>query len=255
VIGLLLAGAVALVGCSRYDTAREGQGKGHGSEVTNRSFEQGGWDRNSTGAVQESRGTGGFGRRQDTLAAPADPSSRRGGGLKSGQLGRGQGGRIAEQGSAASEQSGKSVVETGTLGELSGTLAYDGSEWYLETGSARFILHFGNSAYVESTGIDLREGETIDVRGFVSGEEIAVAAARTGDGVYTFRSEDGRPLWAGNGRRDNQIVRPYEGKGTTQGEPRGQGGQGARGRGQGREESQELPWWYQQPEGMESPRT
>ena len=41
VIGLLLAGAVALVGCSRYNTAHESQGKGRGTELAGRSLEQG----------------------------------------------------------------------------------------------------------------------------------------------------------------------------------------------------------------------
>jgi hypothetical protein len=176
----------------------------------------------------------------------------------------------------------------GTLGNVSGTLSYDGSEWYLETEKDRYILHFGNSAFVDSTGINLREGEQIDIRGFVSGEEIAVAEARFDAEVYTFRNEDGMPLWAGNGRRDNQIVQPYNGRaGSASAQPRGQGngrGQGGQGRGEGLESdgqsferrspgsideqferrgrglepdgSEALPWWYQQsiePEESESP--
>jgi hypothetical protein len=180
----------------------------------------------------------------------------------------------------------------GTLGNVSGTLSYDGSEWYLITEKDRYILHFGNSAYMESTGINLREGEQIDIRGFISGEEIAVAEARIEANVYTFRNEDGMPLWAGSGSRDNQIVRPYSGNtGSASGQLRGQGngsgrnGGNGQGRGQGMESdgqnlerrgpgskdehsegrggrgreldgSNALPWWYQQtlePEDPQSP--
>jgi hypothetical protein len=282
VIGLLLAGAVALVGCSRYNTAHESQGKGRGTELAGRALEQGGRGRNNTSAEQESRGSGGYGRQQENREYPAEQFSRRGNAAGKGQDGRDQSGRLAERGSNGPEQSGKSVTEMGTLGNLSGTLSYDGSEWYLDTDKNQYILHFGNSAYVDSTGINLREGEPIDVRGFVSGEEIAVAAARIDAQVYTFRNEDGMPLWAGNGRRDNQIVRPYDGSGGSN-QPRGQGGQGGRGRGQGLESeggafdrrgpgngdeqlegrgrgreldgTGELPWWYQQPLEPESSQT
>jgi len=232
VIGLLLAGAGALVGCSRYNTAHESQGKGRGTELIGRSLEQGGRGRNNPSAAQEYRGSGGYGRQQENREYPTErfsteQFSRRGTATGNGQDGREQGGRLADRGSSSPEQSGKSVVEMGNLENLSGKLSYDGSEWYLDTGKDLYILHFGNSAYVESTGIDLREGEPIDVRGFVSNEEIAVAAARIDAQVYTFRNEDGMPLWAGNGRRDNQIVLPYDGIGGSN-QPRGQGGQGDR---------------------------
>jgi hypothetical protein len=290
VIGLLLAGAVALVGCSRYNTAHESQGKGRGSELTGRALDQGGRGRNNTTTAQESRGSGGYGRQQENGEYTAKPFSteqfsRRGSGGGNGQNGRDQGGRLADRGPGAPEQSGKSVMAEGTLGNLSGTLSYDGSEWYLDTDKNLYILHFGNAAYVDSTGIDLCEGEPIDIRGFVSGEEIAVAAARIDAQVYTFRSEDGMPLWAGNGRRDNQIVRPYDGSsGSNQSRGQGgNGGQGGRDRGQGLESQDgafdrrgpgsgteqlegrgrgreldgtgELPWWYQQPLDPESSQT
>jgi hypothetical protein len=287
VIGLLLAGAVALVGCSRYDTAREGQGKGRGTELAGRSQEQGGRGRNNLSEVQESRGAGGYGRLQENREFSDQQLSRRGTGNNNSQ-GIGQGsrdlsGRLAERGSGGPEQSGKSVVDMGTLGNVSGTLSYDGSEWYLDSGKDLYILHFGNSAYVDSTGIDLREGAKIDVRGFVSGEEIAVATARLNDQVYTFRNEDGMPLWAGNGRRDNQIVQPYGGSnGAKSGQSRGQGSQGrgqglesedgsferrgpgggndqTEGRGHGREldgtDTDQLPWWYQQQLEQEDSQT
>jgi hypothetical protein len=282
VIGLLLAGAVALVGCSRYDTAREGQGRGRGTELADRSPEQGGRGRTNTGAVQEPRGAGGYGRLQENREFTPEQLGRRGTGAGNGQAGRDLSGKLAERGFGGPEKDGKSVVEIGTLDNLSGTLSYDGSEWYLDTDKERHILHFGNSAYVESTGIDLREGESIDVRGFVSGEEIAVAAVRIDEQVYTFRNEDGMPLWAGNGRRDNQIVRPYGGgSGSMSGQPRGQSGQGrgqgfeseggafdrrgpgsgseqpeGRGRGRQLDGTNELPWWYQQqldPESSQNP--
>jgi hypothetical protein len=284
VIGLLLAGAVALVGCSRYNTAHERQGEGRGTGSVDRNLEQGGWGRNNSGEAFSSRGSGGYGRQQDDREYLSEQFSGRGNGAGARRDNRIQDGQLAGRESGGPEQSGKSVVDMGTLGNLSGTLSYDGSEWYLETGKDQYILHFGNSAYVESTGINLREGETIQVRGFISGEEVAVASARLNERVFTFRNEDGMPLWAGNGRRDNQIVRPYNGNGgQAAGQPRGQNGQngqGGRGRGRGVESedgafdrggqgsgaeqlegrgpggklegTDRVPWWYQQQLDSES---
>jgi hypothetical protein len=279
-IGLLLAGAVALVGCSRYNTAHESQGKGRNSELAGRNSEQGGRGQNRSAQDQGNLGSGGFGRQQDSRVYDSQRQGR-------GGTGAGRGIEKLEYGSAGKsipEQNGRVVAEKGTLENLSGTLSYDGSEWYLESGKDVYILHFGNSSYVESTGIDLDQGEPIDVRGFVSGDEIAVAAARLDSQVYTFRNEDGTPMWAGRGRRENQIVQPYGGG---SGQPRGQGGQGNRdsqgsdrqgrgteegtfggrgsgnneelqeGRGRGRtfQDSDALPWWYQQPMEQDQPQT
>jgi hypothetical protein len=289
-IGLLLAGAVALAGCSRYNTAHESQGKGRGSEWAVRDPDQGGRGRYSTDGIQELRDSGGYGRQQASREFSGDrfgaeQFGRQGTG--NAQAGGQRGGQLVQRGAGGPEQSGKSVVDVGTLGNVSGTLSYDGSEWYLNTEKDTYMLHFGNSAYMELTGIDLREGEQIDIRGFISSEEIAVAQARIDAQVYTFRNEEGMPLWAGSGRRDNQVVRPYGGVGSAYGRPHGQGngsGQGGQGRGQGLgsdgqslerrgpgsmdeqfegrgrggelDGSDVLPWWYQQPlesEGLQSP--
>jgi len=270
-IGLLLAGAVALVGCSRYNTAHESQGKGRNSEVAGRSLGQSGRGGGSSTQGQGNRGSGRNGNAQAQRDFSAERYSRAQGGTR-------PEGRFQDSGSNTPDQSGRSVVERGSINTLSGTLQYDGSEWYLNTSKDKYILHFGNSSYVESTGIDLQEGESIEVRGFLSGDEIAVVAARLDSQIFAFRNENGTPLWAGSGRRDNQIVQPYsQGSGAEQ--PRGKsnnGGRGGGGRGQGTEggaidrqgpgsgteqpgsrgrqleDSQELPWWYQQPLDSES---
>lgn len=226
--GLLLAGAVALVGCSRYNTAHESQGKGRNYELAGRSLEQSGRGESSSTQGQGNRGAG----RNGNAQVPRDFSVERYGRAQDGTTADG---RFQDLGFNTPEQSGKSVVEKRSISTLSGTLQYDGSEWYLNTSKDRYILHFGNLAYVESTGIDLREGETIEARGFLSGNEIAVVAARIGSQVFAFRNESGTPLWAGRGRRENQIVQPYSQSSGSE-HPPGQssnGGWGVRGRGQG----------------------
>jgi hypothetical protein len=154
-----------------------------------------------------------------------------GSGKQSNDLGRGlQNPPLSE----TPEQSGRIVVEKGNVADVKGTLRYDGSEWYLDTDDGSYILHFGNSAYVESTGMELQAEDPAEVRGFVSGEEIAVISAVHDAQIYTFRDEDGTPLWAGRGRREGRIAEQDGSRGGSAGTGgRGQGRQGNQG-GQGR---------------------
>ena len=216
-MGLLLAAALA--GCTGQNTAHESQGRGRDSEAAALNREQGGRERSSPTQQQGNRGQGGSGP-QSELGRENDRP-----------LGQAGAGRDREQIFDTPEQSGKSVVERGSIDDLSGTLKYDGSEWYLDTGNDTYILHFGNSAFMDSTGIELHEGDPIEVRGFVSTDEVAVVSALHNSRLYTFRSEEGTPEWAGRGRRETSIAkRNSDGAG----QPRGQSGQGGRGNQDGR---------------------
>ncbi len=103
----------------------------------------------------------------------------------------------------------------GTLRTLSGTLASDDTEWYLDSADGRYLLHLGNSSYVEQTGLVLEAGETAVVEGIVDADEVSVVSLEIDGKTFAFRSEDGRPLWAGGGRG--------AGRGTGQGSGRGSG--------------------------------
>ena len=61
---------------------------------------------------------------------------------------------------------GKSLVEQGGLETRSGTLAYRNDEWYLESSTGTYLLHFGNKPYLDRTGMELEEGEACAVEGF-----------------------------------------------------------------------------------------
>ena len=92
-------------------------------------------------------------------------------------------------------------MENGELLSLAGTLESRSSEWYLNQEGSRFVLHLGNARYVESTGIHLREGAAVEVRGFAEGGEVAVVSILVDGQRFDFRAEDGTPLWAGRGRQ------------------------------------------------------
>ena len=101
----------------------------------------------------------------------------------------------------AHDLTGRDVVETGEVKTLEGTLHYDANEWYLNTDEGSYLLHFGNRDYLESTGIDLKEGDRISVGGFSAGSDVAVVSVKSDGETFIFRNADGTPRWAGRGER------------------------------------------------------
>jgi hypothetical protein len=139
---------------------------------------------------------------------------------------------------------GREVVEKGETTTLSGTLAYDDGEWYLESGEELVQIHLGNQAYLDSIGLELTAGEEASVYGFLAENNIAPITITLGADAYRLRDESGFPLWAGAGERRNADNGEGRGMGRNQGDGRsdvgslgqglGQGrGQGARGQGAG----------------------
>lgn len=100
----------------------------------------------------------------------------------------------------ASERTGRDVADVGTLKTLTGILASEGAEWYLDAAEGRYLLHLGNASYVEQIGLSLVAGEEAVVKGLVDNEEVSVVSLELGGKTFTLRSEDGRPAWAGGGR-------------------------------------------------------
>ena len=207
-ISLLAAGAltalVALGGCSRQGSAGLGFRGGRHGTANEAAVSRRGEGRELRGApverVPQSRGrsvdaeTGRQSRAADTCP------------------GRQAGGQRYAQ-KAEPESNGRSVAETGKLADLSGSLDSRDSEWYLVTEQARWALHLGNISYVESTGIQLRPGAPVKVRGFVDGEEVAVVTILIDGQLFAFRTEDGVPLWAGRGRQAGTGSRSGRGGG------------------------------------------
>jgi hypothetical protein len=96
---------------------------------------------------------------------------------------------------------GRNIVKEGSFTTINGTLRYDGVEWYLTTDDGTYQLHFGNKSYLSSTGIELEAGKNCEVDGIASGKEVVVVSATMNGKSYSFRDENGVPLWAGNGNQ------------------------------------------------------
>jgi hypothetical protein len=101
-------------------------------------------------------------------------------------------------GSFASDSgiTGREVVAMGILQTMEGTLVEEDDEWYLQTGEILYAVHLGNYDFLDTLEMDLNEGDRVTLKGFVHGEDIAAVNIITGDNSYSFRREDGKPLWA-----------------------------------------------------------
>jgi hypothetical protein len=177
--------ALALAGCTRTALG-EGTGQGGGQGYHGARYEQ-----DQENQVQSARGNG---RGQQ---APSAESAASGALRGTGNAGRSEARAAVDP---ASDRTGRDVADAGTLRNLSGTLASDGTEWYLDALDGRYLLHLGNASYIGQTGLVLEAGKTAAVKGLVAADEVSVISLQVGGETYTFRSEDGRPLWAGGGR-------------------------------------------------------
>jgi hypothetical protein len=199
------AGAVALALAGCTDTARgEGNGQDGGQGYRGARYAQ-----TRENQVLPARGNGRGQQAQSADESAGEPT--RGALRGAGDAGRG-GVRAAEE--PASDRTGRDVADAGTLRTLSGTLANDGTEWYLNAADGRYLLHLGNTAYVEQTGLALEAGDAAVVKGLVDADEVSVVSLEINGETYTFRSEDGRPLWAGGGRGAGRGGGQGSGKGS-----------------------------------------
>lgn len=105
---------------------------------------------------------------------------------------------------SSSALKGSDYVRLGNQGAVSGTLKEADGEWFLATGDAKeYALHLGNYEVMYPEGISLREGEQASVKGFVYGQDISAITVASAGKTWEFRSNDGRPLWSGDGNRQN----------------------------------------------------
>lgn len=103
--------------------------------------------------------------------------------------------------------SGADFVQLGELSTVSGELVTQYGEWFLQTDSRLYEIHLGNHEHRRAIGVDLEVGREAEVKGFIYEDDIAVVSMIIDNHEYAFRTEEGRPLWAGAGygrRRDSE---------------------------------------------------
>jgi len=99
------------------------------------------------------------------------------------------------------ELRGRDIVQVGEMTTITGVLAANGHEWQLKAGETVYDIHLGPSSYREEKGIELKDGETATMTGFLHKTDMAVSTIKLGEATYTLRDEKGHPAWAGRGSR------------------------------------------------------
>jgi hypothetical protein len=120
--------------------------------------------------------------------------------IESGGYGQGANGR--DRGSAG--QGRNEVVRTVEWETLTGTVTVVGSEITLQTAEGEVLVGMGQSAYRESFGLEV--GDEVSVVGFYEDGEFKAGTVEnlaTGETIV-LRDGTGRPMWAGQGRLNNQ---------------------------------------------------
>ena len=103
------------------------------------------------------------------------------------------------------DMKGRDVVDKGEVSEVSGVLTTDGSEWYLDISNKKMLIHLGPEFYRDEIGLKLEESKYIEITGYVYEDEVTPVSVNYDGKEYVFRNEDGRPAWAGRGRRDGNY--------------------------------------------------
>ncbi|WP_320130113.1 hypothetical protein [uncultured Sphaerochaeta sp.] len=105
---------------------------------------------------------------------------------------------------ASTELKGSDYVRLGKTGTLVGTLSLSDGEWFLTTfDSQKYSLHLGNYEIIYPKGIELSSGAQAKVTGFLYENDFSVIAVDSNGKSWQFRNIDGRPLWSGQGNRQN----------------------------------------------------
>jgi hypothetical protein len=167
---------------------------------------------NETGAessrqTQAHAGAGGATYRGDGQGARAQGTGNRSGdGRSNGGSGHSAAGSASQygkgRGQGTASEGADHPLETWTT--ISGTVvALDGSGLAVQTGDGLLTVNVGPAWYVETTGVALEAGDTVEISGFDEDGTFQVARIvdRTSGETLLLRDEMGRPLWAGQGRR------------------------------------------------------
>jgi len=92
-----------------------------------------------------------------------------------------------------------------------GTLLYQDDEWYLDNEDSIYEIHLGDHDYREGLDFDFEHNDKAVVCGFKYNNDIAVVFMAKKDYTYQFRTIEGKPLWAGQGKADQEEIDVEEG--------------------------------------------
>ena len=113
----------------------------------------------------------------------------------------------------------KRIYNPATVETVSGTVTevdvidfdpgtcYGGTHFKLNTGKETIIVHAGPTWFLNDNNFTILVNDNMEVKGSrvtYNGEQVIIAAyIKSGGKTLTLRSDDGTPLWSGQGRNRN----------------------------------------------------
>jgi hypothetical protein len=82
-------------------------------------------------------------------------------------------------------------------------VTFEGDTLVVQTGEGSVAVHLGPEWYWEAEGINIADGQQVEVTGFYEDDSFEATRVENLDtgAVVTLRDETGRPMWAGRGRQ------------------------------------------------------
>jgi hypothetical protein len=220
-IGAIVVGVIALAGRSedvhaQQPLGQQGRNAAARAETALQGGQRGGWRQvrdgeecGADGCSEESAPGGGYGRGQSqgqenqVSAAQSGDSGRGQGQGRAGQVSAQQGGGNGRGQGEASQAQPEPQADHSDWQTIEGTVL-ETSELVIETAEGQTVqIGLGPSHYREGQGFVLEVGEEVSVSGYYEDEEFRagqVVKLATGESIL-LRDADGRPMWAGRGRR------------------------------------------------------
>ncbi len=101
---------------------------------------------------------------------------------------------------AAAQPTGREIVDSGRIATISGRLFEQDGELYLNTKDGRIALHLGPEWYRNQIRFPARARGEATVEGYLDEKDMSPARITFDGKTYTFRDNDGQPMWRGDSR-------------------------------------------------------
>lgn len=90
---------------------------------------------------------------------------------------------------------GREIVDSGKVREISGELKYLDNELYVQTEDLLYQIHLGPEEYAVEIGFNKEIKSYVLLKTYASGTDIAPITITHDNKIYSFWDTNGKPMW------------------------------------------------------------